>query len=130
MDASQINLWLNIVTVLIGGGCLGVILRHRQVIRGLANADIADIRDHYAAEVKRYAEEVQRVTARQLECEERERSLRHRITELEDAIRGLKDQLRTQSADRVIALEERGDRPSEAVLRAAHSVKRITGEEK
>jgi hypothetical protein len=51
-------------------------------LKTLANADHADIRDHYA-------DELERVVARQHECEEREHILRNRVTELENDVLAL-----------------------------------------
>lgn len=97
MDAGQINILLNVVTVLFTGGVLGVFLRYRQGMRGLGNADKADIRDHYA-------EELARVVDRQHKCEEREHRLRERVAELENDILGLIRIITQASADKVLDL--------------------------
>lgn len=97
-DANYINIILNVVTVLFTGGMLGVWLRYRQGMRGLANVDGADIRDHYA-------EELQRVVERQHACEAREEALRRRVVELENDILGLINIIRQASADKVLILD-------------------------
>lgn len=66
-------------------------------LKGLQNADEADIRDHYA-------EELERVIKRQRECELREEALRSRVGELENNVRGLIGIIRQASTDKVIAL--------------------------
>lgn len=124
LGASQLNVILNVVTILLGGGALGIILKYKLGSRKLDLEGEEAIRDHYAQEVKRYADEVERVTARQLECEDRETKLRARVTELEDQVRGLKDQVRLQAADHVIELEERPP-PSESAPHSLAAAKRI-----
>lgn len=80
-----------VVTVIVAFWKRGVSLK------GLQNADEADIRDHYA-------EELERVIQRQRECEDREVALRTRVGELENNVRGLIGIIRQASADKVIAL--------------------------
>jgi hypothetical protein len=99
LDTGQLNVVLNIATVVFTGGALGVVLKHRYGMRGLTNADSADIRDHYA-------EELERVVKRQRDCEAREEALRGRVAELENNILGLIGIIRQASADRVLELGE------------------------
>ena len=106
MEASSLNVFLNIVTVLLTGGALGIVLRYRQGMRALANVDAADIRDHYA-------EELARVIERQRQCEEREAKLRERVRELENDILGLINIIRQASADKVLRL----DTPASEMIR-------------
>lgn len=80
-----------VVTVIVAFWKRGVSLK------GLQNADEADIRDHYA-------EELERVVARQHACEQREEALRNRVGELEDDVRGLIRIITQASADKVLAL--------------------------
>lgn len=82
MSLGTINIILNLIAILFTGGMLGVVLRHRQGMRGLAVKDGIDVRDHYA-------EELQRVIDRQHACEDREVILRQRVTELEDKLTGM-----------------------------------------
>lgn len=97
-EQNSLNVILNIVTILLTGGMLGVVLRYRQGMRGLSNVDAADIRDHYA-------EELERVIERQRACEEREGKLRQRVTELENDILGLIGIIRQASANKVLQLD-------------------------
>jgi Tfp pilus assembly protein PilV len=99
-DAQTLNIILNIATLLLGGGMLGVVLRHRHGMRSLQNADDADVRDHYS-------EELQRVVVRQRACEQREELLRQRVVELENDILGLISIIRQASADKVLVLDSR-----------------------
>jgi hypothetical protein len=66
-------------------------------LKTLANADIADIRDHYA-------EELTRVVQRQHDCEAREQALRSRVTDLENDVLGLIRIIGQASADKVLQL--------------------------
>jgi hypothetical protein len=75
--------WITAASTTTGGAAIIIAYLRRDVsIKGLHNADHADIRDHYA-------EELERVTVRQRECEERESQLRGRVAELENDILGL-----------------------------------------
>jgi chromosome segregation ATPase len=147
VDASTINVVLNAVAVLFGGGILGVILAHKRGMIGLSNADKADIRDHYDKELTRLAEalaasEIRHISAeghlaarladaesRQRACEEREQELRKRVADLEDEVTGLKRQVARYSAEQVVLLEK-DEHPSEDVLSAAERVIRHTEEKK
>lgn len=97
MTSVDLNVILNIATVLITGGVLGVVLRHRHGMRSLSNNASADIRDHYA-------EELARVVERQRQCEIREEQLRKRVAELENDVLGLIRIIRQASADKVLNL--------------------------
>ena len=115
MSVSLLNVLLNIVTVLLTGGALGIVLRYRQGMRSLANVDAADIRDHYA-------EELQRVIDRQRACEERERKLQLRVTKLEgilverdNDILGLIRIITQASADKVLLLDSRASEMIESM---------------
>lgn len=66
-------------------------------LKGLQNADVGDIRDHYA-------EELERVVARQRECEHREEALRERVRKLEDEMEGLYRTMIASMADKVIEM--------------------------
>lgn len=83
--------------------------RRGVALKGLSNADAADIRGHLA-------KELERVIDRQRQCEEREALLRERLSAAEDEIRRMKDQLLSYGIDRVIMLGKRG------VVDAPHSV--------
>jgi hypothetical protein len=90
------------------GGVAAVIialLRRNVSLRGLQNADHADIRDHYA-------EELERVIERQHGCEAREEKLRERVTELENDVLGLIRIIAQASADKVLLLDTEDIPPS------------------
>lgn len=123
MEPAQINMVLNVITVLLGGGLLGVILRHRYQMRQLTIGDDGDIRDHYAEEVKRYVDEVKTLRDMIIAQDTRYASLlasydelhkvseqRHRecVSEREELrveLNGLKRQILRYSAEGLIVLE-------------------------
>jgi hypothetical protein len=102
---------------------VGLWWRRDIALRKLSTGEAGDIRDHYAKELTRYADEVERVIRRQLECETRERALRDRVMTLEDEITGLKRQIAERSADRLMVLD--GRTPSESAPHAAASAERV-----
>lgn len=92
--------WITAASTTTGVAAIIITYLKRGVsMRGLENSDHADIRDHYA-------EELERVTIRQRECEERESQLRARVGELENDILGLCRIIGQASADKVLLLEE------------------------
>jgi hypothetical protein len=92
--------WITAASTTTGGAAIIIAYLRRDVsIKGLHNADHADIRDHYA-------EELERVTVRQRECEERESQLRGRVAELENDILGLIRIIGQASTNKVLLLEE------------------------
>jgi phage shock protein A len=147
VDASTLNVILNSIAVLFGGGILGVILAHKRGMIGLSNADKADIRDHYDSELTRLAEQLAAAEARhestedrlsarlataedrQRACENRERELRKRVADLEDEVTGLKRQVARYSAEQVVLLEK-DEHPSGEVVDAARRVIDHTKEQK
>jgi septal ring factor EnvC (AmiA/AmiB activator) len=104
---------------------LGVIFKYRLGVKQLINVDTADIRDHYAEELKRKTDEIERVEQRQHACEAREQALRERVRELEDELAGIKRAIAQYSADRMIVLEDRPRPPSETTPDAAASAPRV-----
>lgn len=112
-EQNSLNVILNIVTILLTGGMLGVVLRYRQGMRGLSNVDAADIRDHYA-------EELERVIERQRACEEREAVLRNKVRDLENDILGLINIIRQASANKVLVLDSGA---SEVIQNMAQRIK-------
>lgn len=93
--------------------------RRGVALRGLSNADTADIRKHLA-------EELERVTDRQRQCEEREAVLRQRLGMAEDEIRQMKDKLLAYGIDRVIHLGEQGHIDAPHSVAAARRLKDST----
>lgn len=88
---SSLGIFASLSTIIIAYWRRGVSLR------GLANAEDADIRDHYA-------EELARVIQRQHECEAREQGLRTRVADLENDVLGLIRIIAQASADKVLHL--------------------------
>lgn len=150
-------------------GLLGLLLRYqlgRQKLQidaaqvdinaqQIANTDEADIRDHYAEEVKelraalkeqsarhqqrenemddRYRRLLQESEARHEECQTQRRELRHDMDRLLDEMAGLRRTIVQYSAEGVVRLGEiSGARASEEVERAAHStleqIDRVAGQ--
>lgn len=141
MNASTLNIILNLAGLLLGGTALGVILKYRLGAKKLAYADEADIRDHYAAEVERLVEKMDAREKHFLEVEKHLRELiatsdrRHEECELarhddrrerlrmQDEIDGMKRQILRYSAEGVLTLSE----ASPKVKAAAKRVRKIVG---
>lgn len=139
MDPTKLNVWLNLVGIILGGGALGVVLTHLRGMRGLDQKEAADIRDHYQAELASLRAHIATLDKRYLEYQgEADRRYREAVeyhdqcvaerNELRVSIDGLKAQLLAQSADRVLLLEKNCIPPSEAVVDAAKRVKKIQEE--
>lgn len=140
MDANLLNVILNIGGLVLGGTALGVVLRYKLGMRKLALTDEADIRDHYAAEVARLVEKMDRREKHFLEVEKHLRELiatsdrRHEECEaaraedrreharMRDEIEGMKRQIIRYSSEGVLVLSEQ---PSEHVEGAARRVRDI-----
>lgn len=131
MNPATINIILNILSLLLGGGALLGVLRYLNNRQTIRNADTADIRDHYAAEVtqlraqlvtleKHYREMLLASDRRHAECEQARTEMRGRISELEDHVRGLEAQMRRYSSDTVLKL---AGEPSDQVVEAARRVR-------
>jgi hypothetical protein len=106
-------------------------LRRGVSLKGLRNADEADIRDHYAQEVealrgqllsmeRHYREMLEKSDRRHEECEAARSAMRQEID-------GLKRQIPGLSADRLLILEQNGP-PSEIAPHSFAAAKRIKGE--
>jgi hypothetical protein len=92
--------WITAASTTTGVAAIIIAFFRRGVsMKGLLNADKADIRDHYA-------EELERVTTRQHECEAREALLRDRVTQLENDILGLIRIISQASANKVLLLDQ------------------------
>lgn len=128
---NTLNVILNILSLLLGGGALIGVLRYLNNRQAIRNADTADIRDHYADEVtqlrsqlvaleKHYREMLVASDRRHAECEEARTEMRGRISELEDHVRGLEAQMRRYSSDTVLKL---AGQPSDQVIEAARRVR-------
>jgi hypothetical protein len=98
LDFGTVPQWLTGCGVLT---FVGVFLKHDLGRRQIRQTNDADIRDHYA-------DELDRVVERQHACEEREQSLRERVTELENDVLGLISIIRQASTDKVLQM---GDLP-------------------
>jgi cell division septum initiation protein DivIVA len=135
VSSGTINILLNVLSLLLGGGALVGVLRYLNNRQTIRNADTADIRDHYAEEVeqlrgqligleKHYREMLSSSDKRHAECEDARTEMRARVSDLESQVKGLEAQIRQYSADSVLKLA--GQQPSEQVVAAAHRVKDIT----
>lgn len=91
MNASSINIVLNLLGILLGGGALVGVLRFLNARQGLHNADEADIRDHYAQEVGELRKELR-------QCEE---ECRGKLDAAEKKIRTLDQELWGEKRQRV-----------------------------
>lgn len=144
MDASALNVatpdiigtvpqWITAISSTTLAGALVTLIvqwwRRGVSLKGLENANEADIRDHYAEEVaalrgqllsieKHYREMLEQSDRRHAECEASRGVMR-------EELEGLKKQFRAASADRVLRMEEN---PPEAPhsRAAAERVKKIT----
>lgn len=146
MDANRINLLLNILTVLIGGGALGIVLKYRLGTKKLTLDSEEAIRDHYAKEVARLTEKLEAETKnfretiqameahyrrmledsdrRHEECQRDRESLRAEVRKLERHVEGLEAQIRNYSTDRLLMLESRAP-PSESAPHSLAAAKRL-----
>lgn len=105
---------------------VGLWWRRDVALRKLSSTEAGDLRDHYAAELQRYIEEIDRISTRQLACEGREEKLRGRVRHLEDEVAGLHRQIARYSSDSLLILEDK-DRAPEATA-SAERVKDIIRE--
>lgn len=135
MNAGTINIVLNLLGVLLGGGALVGVLRFLNNRQSIRNADEADIRDHYADEVaqlrgqlvileKHYRDMLASSDKRHAECEDARTEMRGRVSDLENHVKGLEAQIRQYSSETVLKLA--GQQPSDHVVEAARRVKDIT----
>lgn len=138
MDAGVINIALNLLGVLLGGGALVGVLRYLNNRQSIRNADEADIRDHYAEELERQTAAVAAAHERHnaaleasdrrlVECESwasksrlEIRALNQKVDDQQDEITGLKRQIARYSAEGAIMLADQV--PSEEVENSAHRV--------
>lgn len=91
------------------------LMRSGVSLIGLKNKKSADILDHYV-------EELERVIQRQHDCEERETTLRARVTALEEDNRGLHKQISELSSNKLLLLE---GKPSEVAPHSLAAAQRI-----
>jgi chromosome segregation ATPase len=142
MDLSTLNLILNLVTFLIGGGALGIWLMHRrempkaQAAANKITSDAALVKseaadrdwDRFHAEIARLEERVEKAESRAAGCEEREREVRTRLAHAEDEIRGLQRQIANYSAETMLELKRVGCPATKAphATESAERVKNIT----
>lgn len=142
IDPGFVNVALNIGGLLLGGTALGVVLRYKLGQQKLAADSEADIRDHYADEVKALREKlnlqeqyfrglethlrglIDESDRRHSECEAARVEDRRERSRMQDEIDGMKAQIRAASTDRVLRMEK--DPPEAPHSRAAaHRVKGI-----
>jgi hypothetical protein len=119
---------------------VGLLLKRDVQVRGLKNADSADIRDHYADEVgqlseqfrnaltdleKRYRDALEESEQRHQKCLDDRDLLRERVNQLEDELRGLIRVITQASIDRVLML---GDDVPQDIREASERVEAIIKE--
>lgn len=149
MTPAHLNMWLNIATLLLGGGALGIILRHRLGWRKLTLDSEGEIRDHYAKEVARLTEKLNEQSSafrkdlveleqhwramlaeaekRHDECLKDRDNLLNRVNQLEDELRGLIRVITQASIDRVLHLPST-EPLSDDIREAAARVEKIITE--
>lgn len=123
MDWGTFPQWVTAITstawLTFSSGLLIAWWRRGVDLKKLALGDEADIRDHYA-------EELERVLARQHDCEAREEMLRERVRVLEDEVSGLKRIIADNSSDHLLILEGMLEtKPSDIAPHAAASASRV-----
>lgn len=91
--------------------------------------NIAIAETHYQEALKiaedRHSSALTAAETRHAECERQREELANKVRCLEKKVAGMEDQLRSQASNRVLALESRGEQPSEAVADSARRVKDI-----
>lgn len=145
MTDSQINMLLNVVGILLGGGALGIVLRYINRRAEIHNQDEANIRDHYAGELKalrekldsqeehframekHWREMLEASDRRHQECEEARQALRREIDKMHAELTGLKRQISEYSADKMIELVERSC-PAQDAPHSVAAAKRVKGD--
>jgi uncharacterized protein (DUF3084 family) len=143
MDTQTLNVVLNLAGIILGGGALGVILTHWRGVKGLDQADVADIRGHYAKELeamrerdekrdeamraleKHWREMVNLADSRYSECQREREELRDELAEVKRELNGVKAQLRAQATDRVLLMEENCGKPGEIAPHSLAAAKRL-----
>lgn len=144
MTPSTINIILNLLGIVLGGGALVGVLRFLNNRQSIRNADEADVRDHYAeiltglraerdAADERYNAALAAADRRLADCEDwanKSRDvvkiLREKVDDQQQEIDGLKRQIVRYSAHQAVLLDEQGEGPSEEVVSAARRVAKIT----
>lgn len=142
--------WITAASSTTGVAAIIIAFFRRGVsLKGLKNADDADIRDHYALEVAAMREKLDRQEAhfrtlekhlremletsdkradesdrRHEECERARQEMRREMDALHSEIRGLHDKIRSYSTDSLLMLEQRG-KPGEVAPHSVAAAKRI-----
>jgi hypothetical protein len=143
MDTQTLNVMLNLLGIVLGGGALGVILTHWRGVKGLDQADVADIRGHYAKELeamrerddkrdeamraleRHWREMVNLADQRYAECQREREELRDELAIVKRELGGLQAQLRAASTDRVLLMEENCGKPGEIAPHSLAAAKRL-----
>lgn len=147
MNAQTLNVVLNLLGILLGGGALGVILTHWRGIRTLDDAKEAGIRGHWADEVralrerldsadKRYVDLLERFDQHREEADRRykqatayhDQCVAER-NELRNELEGVKRQLAAQATDRVLLMEENCGKPGVEAPHSLAAARRLKGEQ-
>lgn len=134
MDPAQINMILNLIAVVLGGGAMAAVLGYKTKMRSLALAAEEEIRKHFADEVKslrgqlqgmekHYREMLEASDKRHEECQLDRDRMRDRVKELENHVTGLEAQIRQLSTNAV--LEIRGNPTGKEGPEAVDSAPRV-----
>lgn len=110
--------FFQLLTTVFSGGIFAAILTFFVKWRGMSLTAEATLRTHFGDELKRLAQNVH-------DCEEDKRLMRAEINALHDEVRGLTDQLRMYSTDRLLRLEASTARPSETAPHAVAAAQRL-----
>lgn len=124
-----------LVTALCTAGTFGAVLTFVIRWRGQTLGAEKNIRDHYAEEVERlrtalgnieehYRRMLDDSDRRHAECQRDRDDLRKEVTRLQEEVRGLRDQIREYSADKLLRLESM-PRPSERAPHATAAAHRL-----
>ena len=119
---------LQLVTMLLTGGILGVFAKMQLGNREMSLDAEELIRKHFGQELTRLTDKSRESDERHDRCEREKRELRDELEKMHTEIRGLQDQLRMYSAGKLIELSS--GCPSEAVLGAAYRIVEKTGSKK
>lgn len=145
MSAQTINIVINLLGVLLGGGAIGMVLRFMNKRQELHNADVADIRDHYAAELAalreklnsqeehfqrmemHWREMLENSDRRHEECEKTRAELRRELDKMHTELAGLQRQIASYSSDQLLVMEREADPrpPSERAPEATAAAGRV-----
>lgn len=143
MDPIRLNTVLNVLGLLLGGGALAAVLSHWRGLRALDDANLVDIRKHYAEEIaalrardekrdeamreleKHWREMINLADKRHAECVAERDELRDQLNALKVELEGVKAQMRAASTDRVLLMEENCGKPGQDAPHSLAAARRL-----